>query len=72
MLIHKSEKGMGNEDWYYLRVDDGGKAYVEHEWSHRDGGGYRDGSEKISIHDFLKNGGTRQDKLLQLIASLVN
>lgn len=72
LLIHKTEKGMGNEDWYYLAADDAGRAYVLHEWSHRNGdGSYTSNEAPITIHEFLKNGGTRQDKLLELISKLV-
>lgn len=71
-LIHKSERGMGNEDWYYLCRDaETGRAFVLHEWSHRAGDGYSEGSAKLTLHEFLANGGTKQDKLLEMVGTLV-
>ncbi|RYE44501.1 MAG: hypothetical protein EOP24_24075 [Hyphomicrobiales bacterium] len=71
--FHKREKGMGDEDWYHLARDtETGAVFVRHEWSHRDGGGYRSGEEDIPLIDFLsEGGGDRQRQLLELIGTLV-
>ena len=44
-----------DEDWWKLVVDDDGKMYVEHEWSHRNAYKFRvtDGSEEWSAYTFM-------------------
>jgi len=71
--FHKLEKGMGNEDWYYLARDaETGNVFVRHEWSHRSGGGYESGEKDVPLADFLsEGGGDRQRQLLELIGTLV-
>lgn len=67
-LIHRHEKGMGNEDWYYLITNtDTGEVHVEHEWSHKAGSGYQDGKADVPLKDFLEKKGTKQDKLLEIL-----
>jgi hypothetical protein len=67
------EKGNHDERWYYLCRDDNGKAYIESEFSPGPGRGNEDiGPTSMSVLDFLASGqGTAQDKLLQLIASII-
>lgn len=71
--FHRHERGMGDEHWYRLARDtETGRVYIQHEWSVRDGGGYTSGESEMSIAEFLgTGGGTRQDKLLALIGTLV-
>jgi hypothetical protein len=45
-----------DEDWWVLVIDDGGKMYVEHEWSHRNAYKFRvgnSGKSKIAVAHFL-------------------
>lgn len=67
--FHKHEKGIGDEDWYYLVRDmESGEMHVLHEWSHNMGNfKFQSGEAEISLEEFLKGGGTRQDKLLALL-----
>lgn len=68
--FHKSEQGMGNEDWYLLiRDTDSGEMHVLHEWSHKTKDlKFQSGEEQISIDEFVKVGGTRQQRLLALLS----
>ncbi|WP_048647015.1 hypothetical protein [Nitratireductor soli] len=67
--FHKTEKGMGNEDWYSLiRDGDTGEIHILHEWSHHAGNfQFRRGEANIPLDEFMKGGGTRQDKLQALL-----
>jgi hypothetical protein len=68
----KHEKGLGDEDFYYLaRNSDTGQVFVLHEWSHRKGQGYEPGSAHIELDAFLVKRGTAQDRLHELIGTLV-
>jgi len=47
---------MQNKDWWHYVVEDDGKSYIEHEWSHTDpyGKGRADsGMDRISVDAFL-------------------
>ncbi|MER8950716.1 hypothetical protein [Mesorhizobium sp. M0959] len=72
-LIYKHEKGMGDEDWYYLaRNTETGRVYIVHEWSHHAGKlKFESGDAEMEIVEYLQGGGTRQDRLLQMIGTLV-
>ena len=43
------------EDWWYVVVEDDGRKFVEHEWSHVDPykGGGNEGTKKVAVDDFL-------------------
>ena len=67
-LFFKSEKGIGNEDWYYLAKDsETGEEYVLHEWSHGGVKGYTSREEKLVLAEFLKKFGTAQAHLRELL-----
>ncbi len=73
-LIHKREKGIGDEDWYYLaRNTETGRVFIVHEWSHNAGNlTFEAGEAEMEISAYLEGGGTRQDKLLAMIGTLVD
>jgi hypothetical protein len=56
--LSASAKGSSgeDEDWWNLVVDDDGKMYVEHEWSHRNAYKFRvgnTGKKQIALGNFL-------------------
>ncbi len=71
-LFHRHERGMGNEDWWYLARDtETGAVFVYNEWSYREKNGYEPGSAHIDLDAFLLKRGTAQDRLRELIGTLV-
>ena len=56
-LTASAKGSMGeDEDWWELVVDDKGKMYVEHEWSHRNAYKFRvgnSGKNQIAVNHFL-------------------
>lgn len=69
-LFHHHDRN-GDEDWYYLARDaDTGGVWIEHKWDYR---GPDSGSDKIAVGVFLTASaqGTKQDRLLNLIGTLV-
>ena len=70
--FHQHEQGMGDEDFHSLARDtDTGEVFVIHETSRRGGDGFQTGEQRISIQEFLTMGGSAQNELLSLIATLV-
>lgn len=70
--FHQHERGLGDEDWYYLARDtETGQVFVYQEWSHRVGDQYEPGNAHIELDAFLRGTGTAQAKLRDLIGSLV-
>ena len=62
-----------DEDWWVLVVDDDGKMYVEHEWSHVNAYKFRVGSSgtnQITVSHFLSGdyNSKAQQKLLEELA----
>jgi hypothetical protein len=56
--LNASAKGsLGeDEDWWVLVIEDNGKMYVEHEWSHRNAYKFRvsnSGKKQIAVSYFL-------------------
>ena len=56
--LSASAKGSSgeDEDWWALVVDDDGRMYVEHEWSHRNAYKFRvgnSGKKQIAVGHFL-------------------
>lgn len=71
-LFYQSAQGLGNEDWFYLARDtETGRTFVMHDWSRLSGNSYQPGSADIDLEVFLSDGGTSQDKLRELIGTLV-
>ena len=68
----RHERGVGDEDWYYLARDTSdGHVFVCHEWSHRKGDSYVSDSADIELDAFMRQPGTVSDRLLVLIGTLV-
>jgi len=65
--FHKSEKGQGNEDWYYLEVDSSTRHLsVVHTWSHSVGtASFRDGEHAYSLQEFSVERPNQYRKLLE-------
>lgn len=70
-LFHTHERAHGDEDFYSVAHDtDTGRVFVQHEKSQRRGYRFETTNEQIELAEFLARGGTAQDKLLALIATL--
>jgi hypothetical protein len=76
-LFHRHERNMGDEDAYYLARDseDPKKVFVLHKSSYRKRGGLSEfgepSSAQIELETFLNHRGTPQDKLRELLGTLV-
>jgi hypothetical protein len=71
--FHRRERDMGNEDRYYLcRDSDSGQVFVLHEWSREGNHGHEPGSERIEIDVFLVRRGIVENRLRELIGTLVS
>ena len=62
-----------DEDWWALVINDGGKMYVEHEWSHRNAYKFRvsnSGKKQIAVGHFLSGdyNSKTQQKLRDVLA----
>ena len=70
--FHHSERGLGDEEWFFLSRDEKGEAFVLHEWSLRKkNGDYAPGSAHIELDAFLTRRGTAQSALRMLIGELL-
>lgn len=66
-LFYRTEKGLGNEDWYYYYNDsDANEEYIIHRWSHSQGGpfNFKSDEQKYTLEDFKKEKPAIYKKLL--------
>lgn len=68
------EKGNHEETWYYLARDVNGNAVVEREFSGAPGSGNIEvgAPTRITLAEFLQQGGTARDNLLKLIGTILD
>jgi hypothetical protein len=66
--FYHHEKGNHDETWFHLARDTvTGRVFIVHEWAARTDVGNRE----MSLQEFLRDTTSAQDKLLQLIGTLV-
>ena len=70
MQFYKSEKGQGNEDWYYLVIDQSAPALsVLHTWSHSVGtASFRSDEQIFSLQEFAAERPNQYRKLLEWLS----
>lgn len=71
-LLHRFERAAQDVDAYFLAHDpETGAVYVLHEWLQPSHGGPVPGAARLELDDFLADAGPAQDRLRELVSTLV-